>query len=119
MFDGLNSKKFFPFSSRFLSPWFTILFGGLLPFVSVIIEMYCVMSDIWMDEVNIYMSGLVHYVSVCAALVMERTEIKLFYPTITLERRIDKKYSSVSAVQSSSSIALLSLSIFFCILLPS
>ncbi len=69
MFDGLNSEEILFFSS-FLSPWVTILFGGLLPFASVVIEMYCVMSDIWMDEVNIYISGLVHYVFVYPELVM-------------------------------------------------
>eukprot|EP01084_Bolivina_argentea_P206978 353244_1 len=45
-----NIPRQVPPSTSFLSPWVTILFGGLLPFASVVIEMYCVMSDIWMDE---------------------------------------------------------------------
>ncbi len=70
------------FSTSFLSPWFTIPFGGLLPFVSVVIEMYCVLSDIWgMDEVRLYvcvcLSVLTHCVIDCAAALVERTVISL------------------------------------------
>lgn len=72
---------------RYLNPLLTVLLGGVLPFGGCFVELFFIMSSIWMDQYY-YVFGFLLLVYVILAITCAEITIVLCYFQLCSEVRI-------------------------------